>query len=114
MSPEQVIQWFTNLSLIFQLTLVGLVMVAVQQVRQKHIGRVGTVGIGIIVIQQAYPTWETLPQIWQIYVAGAGVCGLIAGVSYLTKASLPSEFYKFVFYVYGAFTVGIILIFGFP
>jgi bacteriorhodopsin len=114
MGPEQVIQWFTNLPVIFQLTLVGLALAGVQQARQGYIGRVTIAGMAILILQQAYPVWDTLPQIWKYYTFGAVGFGGIGAVSYLSKTSLPTEYYKIALLLYGAVPVGIILWFGFP
>jgi len=70
--------------------------------------------MAILIIQQAYPVWGTLPQIWKLYTFGAVAWGGIGAVTYLSDTSLPTEYYKIAFLLYGAVPVGIILWFGFP
>lgn len=108
------IDWFIDLSFVFQLALLGLGLAAVQQFRQGYIGRVAIAGAAILVIQQAYPRWHSLSEIWQVYTGLAGVFGVIAGVSYLSKTSLSTEFYKIALLLYGAVPVILVLLLGFP
>lgn len=114
MGPEQAVQWFANLPVVFQLTLAGLALAGVQQARQGYIGRVAIAGMAILIVQQAYPMWGTLPQVWRYYTLGAIGWGGVGAVSYLSKTSLPTEYYKIALILYGAVPVGIILTFGFP
>lgn len=111
---DSIISWFASLSLILQLTLIGLTLVGLEQFRQGHIGRVGTVTLVIILLSFAYPSWSSLETIWRVYTLVGGLIAIIAGTSYITKKSLPTGFYKFVFVFYGAIPIGLILIFDFP
>lgn len=111
---ELSVSWFRELPFIFQLTLLGLLLAAVQQFRQGYIGRVAIAGSAILIVQYAYPRWPALPEIWQLYTIIAAVFGIIAGVSYLDKQRLPTEFYKASLLLYGAAPTALILLFGFP
>jgi hypothetical protein len=108
------IQWFLDLSVIFQLTLLGLLLAAIQQARQQYIGRIAIAGMAILIVQQAYPVWETLAPLWRYYTLVALVWGGIGTVTYLSKTSLPTEYYKTAYVIYGALPVGLVLLFGFP
>ncbi|MFP9193178.1 hypothetical protein ACLI4Q_16205 [Natrialbaceae archaeon A-CW1-1] len=101
MSLPPIIDEFLQLSVPMQATILVLGLVAAQQVRQGHIGRVGIASAGAIVFGAAYPIWNTLSEIWKLYTAIAVVFAVIAGVSYLTKTSLSSEFYKIALMLYG-------------
>lgn len=114
MGPEQLIDRFTELPFVFQLTLAGLALTAVQQARQGYMGRVAIAGAAILIVQQAYPIWNTLPSIWQYYTISAVVWGGTGAISYLTRTSLPTEYYKIALLLYGAIPAAIILTFGFP
>jgi len=114
MIPSDLIGEFMELSVPLQLTIVALALAGVQQVRQGHIGRVGIVSAGVLVLGTAYPIWADLPEIWRMYAMIAVPFTGLAGVSYLTKTSLPSEFYKLALLLYGAAPVILALVYGFP
>lgn len=113
MNPEQLVQWILGLSPVFQLTIVGLTLAGIQQLKQGYIGRIAIAGMAILILQQTYPVWDTLAPVWRYYAIGGVVWGGIGVVTYLTDTSLPTEYYKIAFVVYGAIPVGIILLFGF-
>lgn len=94
MALQNPVIWFMNKSFALKLTIGLLGLVAIQQLRQGHIGRVGIAGAGVLIIQQAHPVWNQLSGPWRIYALFAGIFAIVASLSYLTKTSLPSEFYK--------------------
>lgn len=108
------IESFLNLSVPIQVTIALFGLVAVQQLRQGHIGRVGIASAGVAVFVVAYPRWEMLPEIWRLYTVIGGVFAIIAGVSYLTKTSLPTEFYKTALLLFGGATVILVFLYGIP
>lgn len=114
MTSTELIRSLFELPVPIQLTIAALGVAAVQQLRQGHIGRVGIVSAGAIVIGAAYPIWSQLTGIWRIYPIVAVPVTVIAGISYLTKTSLPTEFYKLAILLYGAAPVILVLVYGFP
>lgn len=108
------VQEFLALPVPIQITIAALGLAAVQQYRQGHIGRVGIASAGALVIGTAYPIWGQLSEIWRIYAMVAVPFASIAGVSYLTGTSLPTEFYKIALLLYGAVPVILALVYGFP
>ena len=93
-----------NLILIF-----GLIFAVFVQIRQGHIGRPGIVANSFIVIEMFAPHWDRLPEAAQIYLYGALVFGVIAAISYASKESLPTEFYKMAFILYSSLSILMIL-----
>lgn len=114
MMIENPIDWFLSLPVVLQLTILGLGLAALQQFRQGHIGRIGIAAAGILIIQQAYPVWNQLSSEWRLYSTVAGLFAIVAGFSYITKTSLPSEFYRAAFLLFGGGTIVMILWVGFP
>lgn len=114
MALESPISWFLEQPVVIQLTILGLGLVAIQQIRQGHIGRVGIATAGILVVQQAYPIWGALSTPWRIYALLAALFGTVAAISYLTKTSLTTEFYKAAFLLLGGGTIIMVLWVGFP
>lgn len=108
------VQAFLDLSVPMQATIIVLGLAAIQQLRQGHMGRVAIASAAAIVIGVAYPTWGTLPKIWRIYTFGAVLFGGVAGLSYLTKTSLSTEFYKVALLLYGALPLILVILCGFP
>ncbi|NHN46394.1 hypothetical protein G9464_02100 [Halostella sp. JP-L12] len=114
MSVKNLIQEFMELPVSLQLTIGALGLAAVQQSRQGHIGRVGIASAGAIVIGAAYPIWGQLPEMWRMYSIVAVPFTAIAALSYLSRTSLPTEFYKLALLLYGAIPVILALVYGFP
>lgn len=114
MPIEYLISRVLALPPVIQLTFVGLLLVAIQQIRQGHIGRVGIASAGILILQQAYPIWGELSVPWKLYTLLAVVFGMVAAVSYLTKTSLSSGFYKAALALFGGGTIIMVLFVGFP
>lgn len=108
------IQEFLRLSVPLQASVALLGLVAIQQLRQGHIGRVGIASAGVLVFGTAYPIWSQLSTMWRGYTAVAVVFAVIAGVSYLTKTSLTTGFYKIALLLYGAGPVIMVFLYGFP
>ena len=105
---------FLQLSVPLQATIALLVLVAIQQIRQGHIGRVGIASAGVLVFITAYPIWSELARMWQLYTAMAVFFAIIAAVSYLTKTSLSTGFYKLALLLYGAGPLIMVFLYGFP
>lgn len=114
MTPSGLVQAFLDLSVPVQLTITALGLGAIQQFRQGHIGRVGIFSAGALVLGTAYPIWSQLSEVWRIYAMIAVPFMGVAGLSYLSKTSLPSEFYKLALLLYGAAPVILVLVYGFP
>lgn len=108
------IQEFLDLPLPMQATVIVLGLAAVQQFRQEHMGRVAIASAAAIVIGVAYPAWGSFSEIWQLYALVAVGFGGIAGISYLTKTSLPTEFYKIALLLYGGLPLILVILYGFP
>jgi len=114
MIPENPITWFILQPLPLQLAVGGLALAAIQQFNQGHIGRVGIATAAILVIQMAYPIWGNLAPIWRIYTLISVIFGGVATVSYLTKTSLNTQFYRTAFWLYGGVTIILVMIYGMP
>lgn len=114
MVDVSIINAFLELPVSIQLTIGALALVALQQFRKGHIGRVGIVSAGALVIGTAYPIWSQLEGFWRIYVIAAVPFTFLAGVSYITKFSLPTGFYKLALLLYGAVPLILVLVIGFP
>lgn len=114
MSLQDPIQAFMQLSVPLQATVALLVLIAVQQLRQGHIGRVGIASAGVLVFVTAYPIWNQLAGMWRLYTAVAVLFAIIAAFSYLTKTSLSTEFYKIALLLYGAGPLIMVFLYGFP
>lgn len=114
MSIPGLAQEFFRLSVPLQATIAALGLAAVQQLRQGHIGRVGIVSAGAVVVGTAYPIWSQLTEIWRVYALVAVPFAFVAGISYLTKTSLPTEFYKIALLLYGGIPVILVLVYGLP
>lgn len=108
------IQQFMQLSVPLQASVILLVLVAIQQIRQGHIGRVGIASGGVLVFGTAYPIWNQLSSMWRLYTIVAVAFAVIAGVSYLTKTSLSTEFYKIALLLYGGGPIIMVFLYGFP
>ncbi|MBX0305352.1 hypothetical protein [Haloarcula salinisoli] len=108
------VQQFIQLSVPMQASVAVLALIGVQQLRQGHIGRVGIASAGGLVFSTAYPIWNQLAQMWRAYTAIAVVFAVVASVSYLTKTSMSSEFYKVALLLYGAGPIIMVFLYGFP
>jgi hypothetical protein len=51
---------------------------------------------------------------WRLYTMVAVIFALIAAVSYLTKTSLTTGFYKIALLLYGAGPLIMVFLYGFP
>lgn len=91
-----------------------LVLTAIHQINKGHIGRVGIASAGVLVFTSAYPVWGSLQEVWRLYTILAGGFAIIAASSYMTKTSLPSEFYKIALVLYGGIPILLAWQFGFP
>jgi len=114
MSIQDPVQAFLELSVPLQASIALLVLVGIQQLRQGHIGRVGIASAGVLVFGTAYPVWNQLAGMWRLYTAVAVIFAVIAAVSYLTKMSLTTGFYKVALLLYGAGPLIMVFLYGFP
>ena len=114
MNPLELAETLFGLSPVVQLGILGFVGIAVQQIRQGHIGRVGIFGAAIVVAQYAYPAWESLSVWVRGYTALAGIFGSVSILSYLTGTSLPSGFYRIALVLFGGGSLIFIVVFVFP
>jgi hypothetical protein len=108
------VQEFLQLPVPLQATIALLGLIAIQQLRQGHIGRVGIASAGVLIFGTAYPIWNQLATMWRLYTAIAVVFAVIAGLSYLTKTSLSTGFYKIALLLYGGGPIIMIFLYGFP
>jgi hypothetical protein len=108
------IQEFLRLSVPLQATIALCGLVAVQQLRQGHIGRVGIASAGVLIFSTAYPIWSRLAEMWRLYTMVAVAFAVIAGLSYLSKTSLSTGFYKIALLLYGGSPIVMVLLYGFP
>ena len=114
MPIQDPIHQFMQLSVPLQASIALLGLILVQQVRQGHIGRVGIASAGVLVFGTAYPIWSQLAEVWRLYTAIAVLFAIIAAISYLTKTSISTEFYKIALLLYGAGPIIMVFFYGFP
>lgn len=114
MSIKSPIQEFIQLSVPLQASVVLLALIVIQQLRQRHIGRVSIAGAGVLVFGTAYPILNQLAGMWRLYTAVAVVFAIIAAFSYLTKTGLSTEFYQIALLLYGAGPIIMVFLYGFP
>lgn len=88
----------------------GLIFALIAEIRKRYIGRPGIVANSLLVIEIMGPHWCKLPVIAQLYLYGAVIVCVIAGLAYLTHTKLSTEFYNFCFIVYGSLSVLMIII----
>lgn len=86
-----------------------LVFLAIVNIRQGHVGRPSIVANVVLLWQIFYPRWYLLPSQIQLYLNVGTIIAIIAGISYFAKISLPTEYYKFAFIGYSAFSILIII-----
>jgi len=85
--------------------LIVLGLQGVKQFRQGHIGRVEIVASVFLLSQIVVPNWSVAPTIIQ-WLTNIGVpVAVIAGLSYLFKESLPTEFYELAYLLFGSLTI---------
>lgn len=114
MQPINPVDQFLQLSVPLQASVVLLGLVAIQQLRQGHIGRVGIASAGVLIFGTAYPVWSQLAQVWRAYTAIAVLFAIIAAISYLTKTSLTTEFYRVALILFGAAPIILVFLYGMP
>ena len=114
MPIQDPIHQFMQLSVPLQASIALLGLILVQQARQGHIGRVGIASAGVLIFGTAYPIWNQLAEMWRLYTAIAVLFAIIAAISYLTKTSLSTEFYKIALLLYGAGPIIMVFLYGFP
>lgn len=105
---------FLGFEITLQAVVILLILMAIQQIRQGHIGRVGIASAGVLVFVTAYPIWTELHAVWRGYTAVAVLFALIAGASYLTKTSLKTEFYRIAIVLYGGIPLILVFLYGLP
>lgn len=111
---EETLQRISGLSIPMLALVLLLILTAIHQINKGHIGRVGIASAGVLVFTSAYPVWASLQEVWRQYTVVAGVFAVIAASSYMTKTSLPSEFYKIALVLYGGIPILLAWQFGFP
>ena len=95
MLPEAI-----SLGMLALLSLYGL-----KEFRQGHIGRVGLTANVFLLWQLAYPVWANIPELGQLYLNVGTLMAIVAVPSYITKISLPTEFYTWAFRLYSSISV---------
>ncbi|MBI2654399.1 hypothetical protein HYX02_06355 [Candidatus Woesearchaeota archaeon] len=90
------------------IAMIGLVVAGIVEFRQSYIGRVGIFLNSLLLWQIFYHYFNNLPNWFQIYLNIGTIIGIIALVAYLSKESLPVEFYQISFLAYGSFSILII------
>ena len=87
------------------LGLVILLLAALKEHRQGHIGRIGIAANAFLLWQIFFSAWDMLPEWFQWYLNFGTVVAIIAIISYVFRKSLPSEFYDICYILYGSLTV---------
>jgi len=95
------------------IAMIILFVAGIAEYRQGHIGRVAIAGNAFLLWQIFFGVWEKLPDYFQWYLNLGTVVAVIAIASYITRESLPTEFYQFCYLAYGSFSVLITIIFAF-
>jgi hypothetical protein len=95
------------------IVMVVLLVAGIAEYRQGHIGRIAIAGNAFLLWQIFFGVWEKLPNFFQWYLNLGTVVAVIAIISYVTRESLPTEFYQFCYFAYGSFSVLLTIIFAF-
>ncbi|MES2154424.1 MAG: hypothetical protein V4510_04740 [bacterium] len=77
--------------------------------RQHFIARPAIFGNALMLWQVFFDKWRSLPDWLQVYLNVGSFIGALALVSYVTRARLPTPFYRFSLYGYGSLTVLILI-----
>jgi len=96
------------------LVILGLVLFGIVEFRKGHIGRISIAGNAFLLWQIFFSSWNVLPSWFQWYLNLGTIFAVIAVPSYLFKnsfkTSLPTEFYKIAFVLYGSFSIIVAII----
>lgn len=82
-----------------------LVIYGIREIRRGHIGRIELAANVFLVWQLFFPVWASLPEYFQLYLNVGSVVAIVALVTYFTRTSIPSGFYKFTLVTYGSIAV---------
>lgn len=93
------------------LIIISLFIAGIAEFRQGHIGRVSIFLNAILLWEIFYNSWTILPDLIRYYLNLGSIFGAVAILTYLPKISLPTEFYKISFVLYGSLSL-IVAIFG--
>src|SRR5437867_8604492 len=87
---------------------IGLIIVlisAIGEMRRGYMGRIGIATNAFLLWQIFFNYWNSLPELYQWYLNFGTVAAVIAIFTYLTKISLPTEFYELSLIFYGSLSV---------
>jgi|SRR5664280_2138322 hypothetical protein len=99
--------WFSIIAMII------LLVAGFAEYRQGYIGRVAIFGNAMLLWQVFFASWDKLPDFFQWYLNIGTAVAVIAIVSYVTRQSLPSEFYTICYVAYGSISVLLAIFFAF-
>ena len=85
--------------------MVLLMILGYAEVRRTYIGRVAMVANVLLLWQVFYSKFPQLPGYLQWYLNIGSILAGIGLLTYLSRSSLPSEFYRVTFLLYGSFSV---------
>jgi len=94
------------------LSLIIILLSCLKELRQGYIGRIGIAANAFLLWQIFFNAWDRLPTFFQWYLNIGTVVGIIAIISYISKESLPSEFYDFCYIFYGSLSILLTIIFA--
>ncbi|GEM_PF-2795099 len=87
-----------------------LILLGRKEHARRHVGRLGIVGNSLFLWQVFYNAWASLPN-WMAWYLNLGtIFGGIALLTYLSRDSLPTEYYNVALWLYGSFSVLIVLL----
>jgi hypothetical protein len=89
--------------------LVVLLFIGIADIRHGYLGRPEIVANVFFLWQIFYNIWNTLSPFLQIYLDIGSICAILAGISYVFRESLPTEFYTFTFIAYSSISIIVLL-----
>jgi hypothetical protein len=89
--------------------LILLLLYGYIEIRKHHIGRISMVANVFLLWQVFYNNFALLPGFLQWYLNVGSILAVIGLLTYLSRSSLPSGFYKITFLLYGSLPVLIII-----
>lgn len=95
---------------VFLVGLIGIFVAGIAEFRKGHIGRPAIFANSILLWQIFFSIWTTLPLWLHWYLNIGSVVGLIAIIAYVPKWKLPTKFYQFCYYLYGSFSIILVII----
>lgn len=79
------------------------------EMRKQYIGRIAMVANVFLLWQIFYNNFQQLPSALQWYLNIGSILAIVGLITYLSRSSLPSGFYRIGFLLYGSISVLIVI-----